>query len=98
MQGAPIGGPKHVIYGHYAVETQDGTVLAEGELPAGRAVNADPSIDWDVERIPTFCVTELALLDLPKHRRYQLQLERGRALEFGPGTGSENEPIALLVQ
>ena len=34
----------------------DGSVVAEGELPAGEAENADPSIDWNSERIPTVCV------------------------------------------
>ena len=81
----------------FAVESQDGTVLTEGELPVGRAVNADPSIDWGAERIPTFCVTDLDLSGVPKHDRYRLRLEEGNTLEFGPGTGSENDPIALVV-
>jgi len=102
QEGVECAGARPFQFVHakarYVVETQDGSMLAEGELPAGRAVNADPSIDWDVEKIPTFCVTELDVLDLPKQRRYQLRLEEGRALEFGPATGSENDRIALLVQ
>ena len=82
----------------FSVESQDGTVVAEGELPGGRAESADPSIEWGVPRIPTFCVTELNLLGVPTHHRYQLRLGDGRPLEFGPATGTESDPIALLVQ
>ena len=43
-------------------------MVAEGELPPG-SVNADPTIDWGVERIPTFCVFELEVEDVPRRDR-----------------------------
>jgi hypothetical protein len=65
----------------FTIEAGDGTVVAEGTLPAGRAVNAEPEIDWGVERIPTFCVLELDV-DLPKRPRYRFLVEDSRPLEF----------------
>lgn len=65
----------------FTIEADDGTVVAEGTLPAGHAVNAEPEIDWGVERIPTFCVLELEV-DLPERPRYRLVLEDSRPLEF----------------
>lgn len=82
----------------FAVEAPDGTVLSEGELPAGRAENADPSIDWGVERIPTVCVLELELEDLPERPRYRLRLPEGRPLEFERSLLVDEEPLQLLVQ
>jgi hypothetical protein len=35
----------------FTIEDGDGEVVADGELPAGRAENADPKIDWGVARI-----------------------------------------------
>jgi hypothetical protein len=84
---------QHVHAGaQFAIEGDDGTVVAEGELPAGRAENAEPSIDWGVERIPTFCVLELEV-ELPERRRYVFRLERGRPLEFVV----DEEPVVLVV-
>jgi hypothetical protein len=65
----------------FTIEAGDGTVVAEGTLPAGHAVNAEPETDWGVERIPTFCVLELEV-DLPERPRYRLVLEDSRPLEF----------------
>ena len=50
-----------------------GEVVADGELPAGRAVNADPSVDWGVPRIPTYCVFDVEV-ELPERQRYELEL------------------------
>ncbi len=36
----------------FTVEDGSGAVVAEGELPAGVATNADPTIDWEDELIP----------------------------------------------
>jgi hypothetical protein len=84
---------QHVHAGaQFAIEGDDGTVVAEGELPAGRAENAEPGIDWGVERIPTFCVLELEV-ELPERRRYVFRLERGRPLEFVV----DEEPVVLVV-
>lgn len=76
----------------FTIEAEDGTVVAEGTLPAGRAENAEPGVDWGVDRIPTFCVLELEV-DLPERPRYRLRLERGRPLEFVV----DAEPIVLVV-
>jgi hypothetical protein len=65
----------------FTIEAEDGSVVAEGTLPAGRAENAEPEIEWGVDRIPTFCVLEFEV-DLPERPRYRLRLERGRPLEF----------------
>jgi len=82
----------------FTLEAPDGSVLADGELPAGRAENADPSVDWGVERIPTVCVMDLDLPDMPEHPNYQLRLEEGRPLQFAASLISGDEPIRLTVQ
>lgn len=76
----------------FTIEADDGTVVAEGELPAGRAENAEPGVDWGVERIPTFCVMNLEV-ELPERPRYRLRIDRGRPLEFVV----EDEPVVLVV-
>jgi hypothetical protein len=84
---------QHVHAGaSYAVEDGDGTVVADGELPAGRAENAEPEVDWEVERIPTFCVLEFDV-DVPKGSRYRLRVDGGLPLEFVPG----DEQVVLVV-
>ena len=80
----------------FTVEAVDGEVLAEGELPAGRAENADPSIDWGVERIPTVCVMEVEL-DLPKRSRYRFLLPDAVPLEFGAALLARDEPVELIL-
>lgn len=81
----------------FTVEAGDGSVLVDGELPAGHAENADPNIDWGVERIPTVCVMELDL-DVPERRNYRLRLPQGRPLEFDRTHLSADEPLQLIVQ
>jgi hypothetical protein len=76
----------------YAIEGADGTVVADGTLPAGRAENAEPEIDWEVERIPTFCVVELDV-DLPEGSRFSLRVGEERPLEFV----TTEEPVVLVV-
>ena len=101
-EGVECAGARPFEYVHagarYTVEAEDGTDLAEGQLPPGRAENADPSIDWGVERIPTVCVMDLDLPDLPEHPNYQLRLEEGRPLQFAASLISGDEPIRLTVQ
>jgi len=73
----------------YRIEARDGTVVSEGELPAGRARNAEPEIDWEVERIPTFCVLDFEV-DVPEPARYRLRLPAaGRST-----SGSRPEPTS----
>lgn len=76
----------------FTIEDAAGTVVETGELPAGRAENAEPTIDWGVERIPTFCVMRLEV-ELPQRPRYRFRVGRGRPLEFTVG----DEPVVLVV-
>ena len=76
----------------FTIEAEDGTVVAEGELPAGRAENAEPGVDWGVERIPTFCVLNVEV-ELPERPRYRFRIAGGRPLEFVV----EDEPVVLVV-
>jgi hypothetical protein len=76
----------------YTIEAGAGDVVAEGTLPAGHAENAEPGVDWGVERIPTFCVLDLQV-GLPERPRYRLRLEGARPLEFVAGA----EPVVLVV-
>jgi len=102
VEGTECAGARPFQYVHaeasYALEDEDGETLAEGELPAGRAVNADPSIDWGVERIPTFCVLELELDDVPRRPGYALRLERGSPLPFGASLVEGGDPVRLTVR
>ena len=84
---------QHVHAGvRYTIEAEDGDVVAEGELPSGRAENARPGVDWGIERIPTFCVMTLEV-ELPERPRYRFRLDGGRPLEFERG----DDPITLVV-
>jgi hypothetical protein len=84
---------QHVHAGaRFTIEADDGAVVAEGTLPAGHAENADPEIDWEVDRIPTFCVLDFDV-DLPERPRYRLRLERGLPLDFTV----DEEPVELVV-
>ena len=102
VEGVECAGARPFEYVHtgarFALEASDGSVLVEGELPTGRAENADPSIDWGVERIPTVCVMELDLEDVPERPRYRLRLPEGRPLEFERAHLSGDETLQLLVQ
>ena len=102
VEGSECAGARPFHYVHaeaaYALEDADGEVLAEGELPAGRAADADPSVDWGVERIPTFCVLELELDDVPRRPGYTLRLERGEPLPFDASLAEGGEPVRLTVR
>ena len=102
VEGVECAGARPFRYIHrgtpYTLETPDGTVLEEGELPAGRAENADPSIEWGVERIPTVCVMELSLTGLPEHPRYQLRVEGGPPLPFDAALLESEEPLRLTAR
>lgn len=76
----------------FTIEADDGSVVAEGTLPAGHAENAEPEIDWEVERIPTFCVVELEV-ELPERPRYRLVLDGERPLDFTV----DAEPVQLVL-
>jgi hypothetical protein len=91
--------PFHYIHAgaSFRIEVANGDVVADGKLPAGRARNADPDIDWEVERIPTFCIVDIKV-DLPAGSRYRLRLERGRPLEFAVKPRADGQPVVLVVQ
>ena len=77
------------------VEARNGKVVADGELPAGHARNAEPDIDWEIERIPTFCVVDFEV-DVPGPAPYRLRLSRGRPLDFTvPAAGGK--PIEVVL-
>jgi hypothetical protein len=79
----------------FQVEAKDGTVVADGKLPAGRSRNAEPEIDWEVERIPTFCVIDFEV-DVPGPAPYRLRLSRGGPLDFTvPAAG--DKPIEVVL-
>lgn len=66
--------PFRAIHRGTAFEIRVGEdVVATGDLPAGRAVDADPTVEWGVERIPTHCVFDVDL-ELPERQRYELVL------------------------
>jgi hypothetical protein len=102
-EGAECSGVRPYEYVHagaqFTLEAEDGTELTTGELPAGNAENADPTIDWgDLERIPTVCVVDVDLPDVPEHPGYRLLLEEGSPLHFAASRISGDEPIRLTVQ
>ena len=80
----------------FTVEDGSGGIVAEGELPAGRAENADPSIDWGVDRIPTVCVMELDV-DLPERPRYRFVLREVVPVEFDAALLERDEPVELIL-
>lgn len=81
----------------FTVEAGDGEVVADGELPAGRAENADPNIDWGVERIPTVCVMELEVA-LPERPLYRFVLPDTVPLEFDAALLEGEEPLQLVLR
>jgi hypothetical protein len=100
-EGAECAGARPFDYVHaeasYALEDEGGEVLEEGALPAGHAVDADPSIDWGVNRIPTFCVFELDVEGVPEREAYALRLEEGDPIPFDAGRAGDEEPIQLVL-
>jgi hypothetical protein len=77
----------------FTIEGGDGIEIADGTLPVGYAENAEPGIDWGVERIPTYCVLDFDV-DLPERPRYRFLLEGLRPLEFVV----DEEPVVLVVE
>lgn len=102
VEGAECAGARPFQYVHagapYVLEGADGEVLAEGELPAGRARNAEPSIDWEAERIPTVCVVDLTVEDVAERDAYRLRVDPGPPLEFDASLLSQTGPLELIAQ
>ena len=80
----------------FTVEAENGEVVADGELPAGRAENADPSVEWGVDRIPTVCVIDLEL-ELPERSAYRLVLPDTLPLEFDASLLEREQPLQLVL-
>ena len=88
---------RHVHAGTaYRIEAGDGTVVAEGELPAGKAENADPSVDWESERIPTVCVMTFDV-ELPERSRYRLVIEGSVPTAFARSLVRKDETLRLTL-
>jgi hypothetical protein len=79
----------------FTIEDAGGAVVADGELSAGRATNADPRVDWESDRFPTVCVFEVEL-GLPERDRYRLVLPETLPLEFARAQLGE-EPLRLIL-
>jgi hypothetical protein len=92
--------PFQYVHAQAGFELEDGAgkPVADGELPAGHAVNADPTIDWGVDRIPTFCVFDLELDDVPRRDRYSLRLGEGSALPFDASFVEGGKPVTLTLR
>ena len=65
----------------FTIEDGAGAVVAEGELPTGRATNANPDVDWESDRFPTVCVFEVEV-GLPERARFRLVLPETLPVEF----------------
>jgi hypothetical protein len=81
----------------FTLEDGAGKTVADGELPAGHAVNVDPTVDWGVERIPTFCVFDLEIDDVPRRAAYQLRLDQGSPLPFSAKFVEGGKPVELTL-
>ena len=80
----------------FTIEDGAGAVLADGELPTGRATNADPSIDWESDRFPTVCVFDVEV-GLPERNDYRLVLPDTLPLEFERRLLGD-EPLRLVLR
>jgi hypothetical protein len=79
----------------FTIEDGAGAVVAEAELPTGRATNADPKIDWESDRFPTVCVFEVEV-GLPERADYRLVLPDTLPLEFERRFLGD-EPLRLVL-
>jgi hypothetical protein len=80
----------------FSIEDGEGQVVAEGELPTGRAVNADPRIDWEDDLIPTVCTFELDV-GLPERPLYRLVLPETVPVEFERALLDRDERLRLVL-
>lgn len=89
----------------FVVEDRHGTVLAEGELPAGVSQNAAPGVEWKTERMPTVCVMDLRVAGLPadapseEAAGYRLRVGDRDPLPLDASEpSSASDPLVVLVQ
>ncbi len=80
----------------FTVEDGEGDVVADGELPAGLALNADPAIDWEDDLIPTVCTFEVDV-GLPESHRYVLVLPETQPVGFERALLDRGERLRLVL-
>jgi hypothetical protein len=99
-EGAECAGARPFRHVHkgtpFRIEAGDGTVVADGELPAGKAANADPSIDWNAPKIPTVCVMTFDV-QLPERSRYRIVIEGSVPTVFARSLVHEGETVRLQL-
>lgn len=96
--GAECAGSRPFLYVHREAafrveESSSGEVVARGELPEGRAVEALRE-ELGVARVPTFCRFRFTV-SLPSRGDYRFVLEEGEPLEFSVGTASSDVTLVL---
>jgi hypothetical protein len=79
----------------FTVEDESGQVVAEGELPAGIARNADPAVDWEDDLIPTVCTFEVEV-GLPERARYTVVLPEAVPLRVDRSVLGD-DPVQLVL-
>ena len=90
---------RHVHPGaSYAITSDAGATVDQGELPPGRAHNADPDVDWGFPRIPTVCIFDLAVPPLPGEGGHELRLPEDTVLPFDAAQLDPHEPLVLLLR
>lgn len=99
--GDECAGAGPFLYAHararYAIHDRDGVSVVDGQLPAGRAVDADPTIDWSVPRVPTFCVLRFEVDGLDPGS-YRLLIADGPPLRFSlPGDRDEEGAVTIAI-
>ena len=96
VEGAECAGARPFEHVHagaaYALEAADGEVLAEGELPAGVAENADPTHRLGRRADPDRLRDGSDADGRSRARAYRLSLDEGPPLEFDAALLSD-EPL-----
>jgi hypothetical protein len=76
--------------------SDDGEVVATGELPSGEAHDAEPDVDWGRERIPTLCVMDLEVGGLDERGAYELQLPARSARPVDPSLAEDGVLVVMV--
>lgn len=101
-EGVECAGARPHRYVHqgaaYAIHDLHGAAVHSGQLPAGEAHNADPTVEWGLVRIPTVCVVDLAVPLLGAEGRYDLRLPEGPPLRFDAEHLDAVEPLVLFLE
>ena len=101
-EGVECAGARPFRYVHqgasYTITGPDGNTVHSGELPAGQARNADPTVEWGLARIPTVCIVDLAVPLLGAEGRYDLRLSEGPPLAFDAERLDPGEPLVVFLE